>query len=110
MTVRRCRVEAFKRLARTVTTHLAGILNGFEAGKHNGRVEAMNGSLQQARGRARGHRRVGNLIAMAYLVAGKLAWLPGPAFAQMAVVPHARHETQDGCYAKGIGPKGSVTK
>jgi transposase len=85
---RRCRLAPFKRLARTLTTHLTGILNGFEAGKHNGRVEAMNRALQEARARARGYRRVENFIAMAYLVAGKLTHLPTPPFAQMALVPH----------------------
>jgi hypothetical protein len=32
----------------------------------------MNRSLQEARARARGYRRVENFIAMAYLIAGKL--------------------------------------
>jgi hypothetical protein len=44
----RCRLEPFKRLGRTITKHLPGVLNGFEAGKHNGRVEAMNRALQEA--------------------------------------------------------------
>ena len=42
----RCRLEPFKRLGRTVTKHLPDVLNGFQAGKHNGRVEAMNRALQ----------------------------------------------------------------
>jgi len=85
---RRSSLVPFKGLARTITTHLTGILNGFEAGKHNGRVEAMNRALQEARARARGYRRVENFIAMAYLVAGKLTHLPTPPFAQIAMVPH----------------------
>ena len=31
----RCRLEPFKRLGRTITKHLPGVLNGFEPGKHN---------------------------------------------------------------------------
>lgn len=81
---RRCRLEPFKRLARTITTHFTGILNGFQEGRHNGRVEAMNRGLQEARARARGYRLVTNFIAMAYLIAGKLKHLPVSPFAFQA--------------------------
>ncbi|WP_366853753.1 hypothetical protein [Propionivibrio sp.] len=37
-----------------MTKHLPSVLTGFQAGKHNGRVEAMNRALQEARARARG--------------------------------------------------------
>jgi transposase len=84
----RCRLEPFKRLGRTITKHLPGVLNGFQAGKHNARVEAMNRALQEARARARGYRRVENFIAMAYLVAGKLTHLPAPPFARFLPIPH----------------------
>jgi transposase len=77
----RCRLEPFKRLGRTITKPLPGVLNGFQAGKHNGWVEAMNRALQEARARARGYRRVENFIAMAYLIAGKLSHLPASPFA-----------------------------
>ena len=50
----RCRLEPLKRLGRTINKHLSGVLNGFQAGKHNGRVEAMNRALEEARARARG--------------------------------------------------------
>lgn len=83
----RCQMEPFKRLARTITKHLPGVLNGFQVGKHNGRVEAMNRALQEARARARGYRRVENFIAMAYLIAGKLTHLPAPPFACFSPVP-----------------------
>jgi transposase len=87
---RRCQLDPFKRVAKTLTQHLTGVLNGFEAGKHNGRVEAMNRALQEARARARGYRCVDNFIAMAYLVAGKLQHLPMSPFtfqARPAPVP-----------------------
>ncbi|MBL8392137.1 MAG: transposase [Candidatus Accumulibacter sp.] len=57
------RLEPCKRLARTVTTHLTGILNGFEAGRHSGRVQAMNPAPHEARARATGYRRVENFVA-----------------------------------------------
>jgi len=84
----RCRLEPFKRLGRTITKHLPGVLNGFKAGKHNGRVEAMNRVLQEARARARGYRRVENFIAMACLIAGKLTHLPASPFASFLPLPH----------------------
>ncbi|MCM8595602.1 MAG: transposase [Candidatus Accumulibacter sp.] len=85
---RRCRLVPFRRLARTITSHLNGVLSGSATGKHNGRVEAMNRALQEARTRARGYRRVESFIAIAYLVAGKLTHLPAPPFAQLTVFPH----------------------
>ncbi|WP_423753372.1 hypothetical protein [Candidatus Accumulibacter phosphatis] len=48
----------------------------------------MNRSLQEARARARGYRRVENFIAMAYLIAGKLTHLPASPFAPLLPVPH----------------------
>ncbi len=56
--------------------------------RSNAFAEAMNGLLQQAERAARGFRTGANFIAMAYLVAGKLAHLPTPPFDHMARVPH----------------------
>lgn len=78
---RRCRLEPFKKLARTLKKHWDGVVNGFNAGMHNGKVEAMNRALQEARARARGYRRTENFITMAYLIAGKLSHLPKNPFA-----------------------------
>ncbi|MBK8384834.1 MAG: transposase [Candidatus Accumulibacter sp.] len=74
----RCRLERFQRLGRTISKHLPGVLHGFQAGKHNGCVEAMNQALQLARARACGYLRVENFIAMADLIAGKLTHLLVP--------------------------------
>ena len=52
----RCRLEPFKKMARTVKKHWDGILAGFQNGMHNAKVEAMNRALQEARARARGYR------------------------------------------------------
>ena len=78
---RRSRLEPFKRLAQTLKTHFRGVIHGFSAGVHNGRVEAMNRALQEARARARGYRNVKNFICIAYLIAGKLTHLPRSPFA-----------------------------
>lgn len=87
---RRCRLNPFKRLARTITNHLTRAPSGLEAGKHNGRVEAIDRVLGGARTHARRYRRVENSIDMAYLVAGKPNHLPAPPFPQLTVVPHER--------------------
>jgi transposase len=84
----RCRLEPFQRLGRAIAKHLPGALNGSQASKHNGRVEAMNRARQEARARARGYRRVENVIAMAYLTAGKLTHLPASPFVPLLHVPH----------------------
>lgn len=73
---RRCRLEPFKRLALTIKAHWQGILNRFDSRLSNGAVEGMNARIQAAKARARGFRRVRNLIAISYLVCGKLSHLP----------------------------------
>ena len=74
---RRCRLEPFKRLARTLKTHLEGVVRGMLDGRSNAYVEAMNGLLQQTKRAARGFRNVGNFIAIAYLRMSRLKHLPG---------------------------------
>lgn len=73
---RRCRLEPFKRFALTVKAHWEGILNRFDSRLSNGAVEGMNAQIQAAKARARGFRRVENLITVSYLVCGKLSHLP----------------------------------
>ena len=80
----RCRLEPMKKLAQTIKNHLAVILNGFSAGCHNGKVEAMNRALQEARARARGYRDTTNFINMAYLIAGKMSHLPKSPFMRLS--------------------------
>jgi transposase len=73
---KRSRLEPFKKLARTIQTHLGGILRGMLDGRSNAYVEAMNGMLQQAKTAARGFRTVENFLAIAYLRMSKLKHLP----------------------------------
>lgn len=73
---RRSRLEPFKKLAKTLTTHFDGVVKGMLDNRSNAFVEAMNGLLQQAKRAARGFRTTGNFIAIAYLRMSKLAHLP----------------------------------
>ena len=73
---RRCRLEPFKRLALTLKAHWQGILNSFDSTLTNGLVEGINSLLQAAKARARGYRRPKSFIAIAYLIAGNLSYLP----------------------------------
>lgn len=73
---KRCRLEPFKRLAKTLTERLDGVVRGMLDGRSNAYVEAMNGLLQQTKTAARGFRTVANFIDMAYLRMSKLAHLP----------------------------------
>lgn len=73
---RRSRLEPFKRLARTLSTHLEGVIAGMQQGRSNAFVEAMNGLMQNAKRAARGFRTSKNFIAVAYLRLSKLKHLP----------------------------------
>ena len=70
----RCRLEPFTRLGSAISKHLPGVLNWLQAGKPDGRVEAMNCALQEAQARARGYRRVENFITKAHLVSYDRFW------------------------------------
>lgn len=76
----RSRLEPFKKLAKTLKTHFAGVISGMLDNRSNAFVEAMNGLLQQAKRAARGFRTAGNFIAVAYLRMSKLAHLPDHPF------------------------------
>lgn len=77
---RRCRLEPFKRLAKTLTERFDGVVRGMLDGRSNAYVEAMNGLLQQTKTAARGFRTVENFIAIAYLRMSKLKHLPANPF------------------------------
>lgn len=66
------RLPAMRRVARTIKRHWQGVLRWFNSRVSNGTLEAMNSLLQAAKARARGYRTIDNLIAMAYLVCGRL--------------------------------------
>ena len=66
------RLEPMRQAAWVIRRHWHGILRWFISRVSNGILEAINGLIQAAKARARGYRSNRNLIAMTYLVAGKL--------------------------------------
>jgi transposase len=73
----RSQLHPIKELAKTIKQHWVGILTAFEASHlHTGYVEAVNSLLQAAKAKARGYGSTRHFIAMAFLIAGKLAHLP----------------------------------
>jgi transposase len=77
---RHSRLEPFKRLALTLKDHWRGILMTFDSRISNGRAEGINSLIQAAKAKARGYRTTRSLIAISYLVAGKLEHLPASPF------------------------------
>jgi len=73
---RRCRLEPFKKLAKTLNQKLDAVVRGMLDNRSNAYVEAMNGLLQQAKRAARGFRNVTYFISIAYLRMSKLKHLP----------------------------------
>jgi transposase len=78
---RRCRLEPFKKLAKTITERAEAVVRGMIDNRSNAFVEAMNSLLQQAKRAARGLRTATNFIAIAYLRMSKLKHLPAHPFA-----------------------------
>jgi len=68
----RSRVPAMVVAARTIRNHWAGVLRWFTSKITNGLLEGINSLIQAAKAKARGYRTSRNLIAMVYLIAGKL--------------------------------------
>ncbi len=68
----RSRLHPIVEFARTVKEHWDGVLRWFTSRVSNGILEAIGSLVQAAKRRARGYRTTENLIAIAYLVAGKL--------------------------------------
>lgn len=68
----RSRIEPIKAVAKTVRRHRDGILAWFDSRIANGLIEGINSLVQAAKAKARGYRTIRNLMAITYLVAGKL--------------------------------------
>ena len=66
------RLEPMIQVAKTIRKHWRGVLNWFETYISNGILEGINSLIQAAKAKARGYRSTRNLIAIAYLIAGKL--------------------------------------
>lgn len=72
----RSRLEPVKKVARTIREHWAGVLRVFETRLTGGLLEGINSLVQAAKARARGYATTRHMIAIAYLIAGKLRHLP----------------------------------
>jgi transposase len=70
----RSKIEPMIKVAKTIRAHREGILRWFYSRVTNGALEAVNGLIQAAKRQARGYRSTKNLIAMIYLIAGKLSF------------------------------------
>ena len=73
---RRCRLEPFKKLAKTITARAEAVVRGMIDNRSNAFVEAMNGLLQQARRAARSFGTSTNFIAIACLRMSRFKPLP----------------------------------
>jgi len=70
--VRASGLEAMVKVAKTLETHRDGVLRWFVSQITNGLLEGINSLIQAAKAKARGYRTTRNLIAIAYLLVGKL--------------------------------------
>jgi len=70
--VRDSGLEPMVRFVQTVERHRDGILRWFQTRISNGLLEGLSSLVQAAKARARGYRSTRNLIAMIYLMYGKL--------------------------------------
>lgn len=88
----RCRLEPFKKLAKTLRQRLDAVVRGMLDNRSNAYVEAMNGLLQQAKRAARGFKTASHFISIAYLRMSKLKHLPSnpllPALPKSGVLIH----------------------
>lgn len=82
---RRSRLEPFKKLGKTLKTHLPGILAAYEHKLTNAAAESINSQVQAAIVRARGFRNLRHLLNVIYLTTGKLTHLPAPPYASAHV-------------------------
>jgi transposase len=72
----RSRLEPIKKVARTIKEHWDGVLRVFETGNTTALLEGVNSLIQAAKARARGYGTARHMIAIGYLIAGKLRHLP----------------------------------
>lgn len=68
----RCRLDPMVEVAQMIQKHYKGIVQWFTSQLNNGLLEGVNSLIQAAKRKARGYRSVDNLIAMIYLIGGKL--------------------------------------
>lgn len=70
--VEQSKIQPFMTFAKTVKSHLSGIVNFVETHITNAILESINNKIQMAKRRARGFRNINNFINMIYFLCGKL--------------------------------------
>jgi len=65
-------LEPMKEAAYIIKRHWDGVLQWFKSNINNGILDGINSLIQAAKAKARGYRTTKNLIAMIYLIGGKL--------------------------------------
>jgi len=70
--VEQSKIRPFIDFAKTVKSHLSGIINFVETHITNAILESINNKIQMAKRRARGYRNTDNFINMIYFLCGKL--------------------------------------
>lgn len=68
----RCRLEPMVEVSKMIKAHYNGIIQWFTSKLNNGLLEGINSVFQAAKRKARGYRSDKNIIAMVYLLHGKL--------------------------------------
>lgn len=68
----RSQLEPMVKVAKMLNSHYEGVIRWFTSKLTNGLLEGVNGLFQAAKRKARGYRSDKNLIAMVYVIAGKL--------------------------------------
>ena len=68
----RCQLEPMIQVAKMLQNHYDGVVRWFTSGLNNGLLEGINSLFQAAKRKARGYRTHKNMIAIVYLLAGKL--------------------------------------
>lgn len=84
---RRSRLAPFVKAAKTVATHLDGILAYIRTGASNGRTEGLNGKIRTITRRSYGFHRPESLMALIWLCCGQLP--VHPAFTHGSASTHA---------------------
>ena len=72
--VEKSNIPPFISFSKTIKSHLSGIIHFMKAHISNGILEGINSKIQLAKRRARGYRKVENLINMVYFLCGKLTF------------------------------------
>ena len=70
--VEKSKIQPFMSFAKTLKSHLSGIINFVKTRITNAILESINSKIQMAKRRARGYRNTDNFINMIYFLCGKL--------------------------------------